>query len=192
MQLAELGAGFNAELVRDHLASLRVGLQGLRLPAGAVQGPHEQGPHALADRMIGEQPAQLRHDLGLPPAGQVGLDTQFQCFDPGFLEPAGLGADQRRGRHVSERPAALPQAESLVEQVGRVLALPGGQGLPALGGEPGEPIRIDVIGRDQQLVSGVPGHQDLALRITDQPAQPEDVDTDRLLARPATPPATPP
>ena len=123
--------------------------------------------------MVGEQPAQLRHDLSLAAAGQIGLDSQLQRLDPGLFQPAGLGADQGRGRDVSQRPAPLPQAESLVEQVSRPLALPRGQGLPALGGQPGEPPRVDVVGRDQQLVSRVAGHQDLALRVADQPAQPE-------------------
>ena len=95
MQLPQLGAGIDAELIGDQLAGLRVGLQGLRLPARGVQGLHEQGPQLLPERVIGEQPAQLGHHLGVPAAAEVGLDAQLQRLDPGLLQAARLGADQR-------------------------------------------------------------------------------------------------
>ena len=78
-------------------------------------------------RCSDEQPAQLRHHLRLAPAAQIGVDAQLQGLDPGFLEPAGRGADQGRVGNVSQGPAPLPQAESLAEQLGRPREVPGRQ-----------------------------------------------------------------
>ena len=95
MQPAQLGAGIDAKLIRDQLAGLRIGFQGLRLPARGVEGLHEQPPQLLPDRVIGEEPAQLGHHLGMPAAAEVGLDAQFERFHQALFQAARLGADQR-------------------------------------------------------------------------------------------------
>ena len=94
MQLPQLGAGIHAEFPGDHLAGPGVGLQGLGLPARAVQGAHEQRPQPFAEPVFGSSLRSSATTCDWRPAAQIGVDAQLQGLDPRFLEPAGRGTDQ--------------------------------------------------------------------------------------------------
>ena len=125
VQLLQLGTGIGTEFVRDHLTGLGVGLQGLGQPARAVEGTHEQRPQPLPERVLGQEAAQFRDHLGLPPAAEIGIDAQLQGGDPGLLQSARRGTHQVRVGDVGQRPAPLPQVESLDEETRGPLAIPG-------------------------------------------------------------------
>jgi hypothetical protein len=55
MQPPQLRAGFDADLLDQELARLAVGVESLRLPAGAVERKHALCMQPLAQRVLGDQ-----------------------------------------------------------------------------------------------------------------------------------------
>jgi hypothetical protein len=93
---------------------LPVNLERLSVPPSAVEGPHEQQPQALPQRMVGDEPAEFRRGLGVAAAGKLRLAAELGGVEAELGQPFGLGFDQRRRRDVGQRPA-VPQAERLGE-----------------------------------------------------------------------------
>ena len=63
MHAAQERARLEAQLLDEELAALAVGLERLRLPAGAVEGEHELGAQPLAQRMRADERLELADDL---------------------------------------------------------------------------------------------------------------------------------
>ena len=179
MQLAQFGAGVDAQLPGDGVPRLPVGLQCLGVPPGAVQGAHQQQPQALPQRMVGQQPAQLGDGLVVPAEGEFGRDPQFVGAEAEFGEPFGLRLDQRRRRDVGQRPA-VPQTEGLGQPAGRPLGVPGGERPPAVPDHGLEQQRVGVVPGHPQQVAGGPGDQQVPVGVVHQPAQPQHVDADQV------------
>ena len=93
MQLAQFGAGVDAELLGDGVPGLSVDLERLGVPPGAVQGAHQQQPQALPQRMVRQQPAQLGDGLVVPAEGKFGRDPQFDGAKAELGQPFGLRLD---------------------------------------------------------------------------------------------------
>ena len=55
LEAAQLGPGLDPDLLGQRLAGVAVGLQGLGLAPGAVEGEHALGVEALVERVLGEQ-----------------------------------------------------------------------------------------------------------------------------------------
>ena len=106
MELAQLGTGFRAEFVGDGAARLRVCVERLGGPAGSIQGLHQQQPQPLPERMAGQQPPQLRYDLGVAAAGDLRPDPELGRVEAEPGQPFGLRLDQRGQRNVSQRDSA--------------------------------------------------------------------------------------
>ena len=70
LELLELTARLEAELVPEHVASLAVGLERIGLPAGSVQRQHQLCMNALPQRVDGHERLQLGHELGVPAAAR--------------------------------------------------------------------------------------------------------------------------
>src|SRR5205823_11568540 len=56
-------ARLEAQLLDEELAAFAVGLERLSLPAGAVEGEHELGAQALAQRVLPDERLQLANHL---------------------------------------------------------------------------------------------------------------------------------
>jgi hypothetical protein len=129
--------------------------------------------------MVGDQSAQFRRHLVLPPAAEIGRDPEFQRLDAGLLELVCLGGDRRRGRHVRQRRAA-PQAERHAEQASRCRGVIPRQCRPPIRHQLGEALGVQVARRHHDLVAGRAGDQDVATDVADEPSQPVDVDADEV------------
>ena len=72
LERAQLGSGFQAELLGEDVAHLGVGAQRVGLPSGAVERQHALGPESLLQRMLGDETGQLADQVVVPTAGQIG------------------------------------------------------------------------------------------------------------------------
>ncbi len=118
MQLAELAARLDAELLDEPAAGRLVDLQRVGLAAGAVEGEHELAAQALLQRMLGGEGFQLADQLGVLAEREVGLDALCQAVEARLLQAGdlrlgeGLVAEvgQRRARATSRAPRAVARA----------------------------------------------------------------------------------
>ena len=74
LELLELGARLDPELVDEHRSGFAVCLERLGLPTGRVERPHQRGARAFAERMLANERLQLPHELRVPPESEVGVD----------------------------------------------------------------------------------------------------------------------
>ena len=149
------------------------------MAACAVQGPHEQQPQVFPQRMVGQQPAQLRDDLGVAAAGQLGRDPELGGVQAELGQAFGLRLDQRRRRDIGQR-AAVPERERLGQLGRRSLRIAGGVRAPALADQGLEHLGVGVPRGQAQQVARSAGDQERAVGVTEQPAQPEHVDADEV------------
>ena len=108
----QLLARLEAKLIRELAAGRAVGLEGLRLPAGAIEREHQLGAQALPQRVLRHERLQLADELGMPPGGEIGFDALLERRQPELLEPRDLGLGERLVGQVGERGAA-PERERL-------------------------------------------------------------------------------
>ncbi len=179
MELTQLGPGIDAELLGEDVARLPVRVERLRVAARAVQGLHEQQPQIFPQRMVGQQPAQLRDDLGVAAAGQLGLDPEFGGVKVELGQPFGFRLDQCRRRDIGQR-AAMPERERLGQLRRRALRVPGGISTPALAHQGLEHLGVGVPRGQAQQVTGSAGDQESAVGVTEEPTQPQHVDADEV------------
>jgi hypothetical protein len=140
VQALELRARFDPELLDQHVARLPVAVQSLGGPSAAVQGEHQLGMEALAQRVPLRQIAQLRHDVLMPAEIQVGLDADLERLQPQLLEPGSVFAAEPLGTDVGQR-ASAPQVQGLVEGGAHIeppVVVPGDIGLPDQAFEAGD------------------------------------------------------
>ena len=179
VKLAQFGAGVDAQLLGDGVSCLSVDLERLGVPPGAVQGAHQQQPQALPQRMVHQQPAQLRDGLVVAAEGEFGRDAQFGGTEAEFREPFGLRLGQRGRRDVGQR-TAVPQGEGLGQPAGRPRRVPGGERPPAVPHHRLEQQRVGVVRGHPELVAGGAGDQQLPVGVVHQAAQPQHVDADQV------------
>ncbi len=189
MELAQLGPGIDAEFLGEDAARLPVRIERFRMAAGAVEGLHEQQPQVFPQRIVGQQPAQLRDDLGVAAAGQLGLDPEFGGVETEIGQPPGFRLDQCRRRGIGQR-AAVPERERLGQLGRRTLGIPGGISAPALAHEGLEHLGVAIPRGQPQQVTGSTCDQEGTVSVTEEPAQPQHVDADQVgrLRRRALPP----
>ena len=96
LELAQLAAGLDPELVDERAARVLVGAERLGLAPRAVQRAHELAAQALAQRVLGDQRLELGHDVAAPER-EVGLDAIRGRLQAQLLEPLGR-APVRTGR----------------------------------------------------------------------------------------------
>jgi hypothetical protein len=153
VQLAQLRARVDAELLGDHAAGPAVDLERLGVPARAVQRPHQQQPQPLPQRVVGDQPAQLRDRVQVSTAGELRLDAQLGRVEVDLGEPLGLRLDQRRRRDVGQR-RAVPQGQRLAELGGGDLRIVGGERPLALADQRLEQQHVGICRADAELIAG--------------------------------------
>jgi hypothetical protein len=110
VQLPEVGARLNPELVVKAAPDLAVGSQGLGLPAKAVERGHAVPVELLLKRMFRSQAVDLGQSLGMPALSQLGLDPQLLRDPSHLLEPGGDRLHEPEICHIREGISA-PQTE---------------------------------------------------------------------------------
>ena len=86
----QLRPRLDPELVHQQLAARAHRLERLRLPAGSVQRQHQLRAQALAERVLGDQRAQLADQVRVAPAGQVSREPLLDRLHPQLLQAGDL------------------------------------------------------------------------------------------------------
>ena len=93
--------------------------------------------------MLGDEPLELGHDVGVAAERQVGVDALLQRRGVALLEPGDLGLRERLVRDVGQsRPA--PQRERLAQPRGGVGGSLARERLAALVHEPLETLHVEL------------------------------------------------
>jgi hypothetical protein len=91
LQLAQLGARLQPELLGEDLAHLAEHLEGVGLPSGPGQRERAKAPEALAQRVRRRQHLQLAGHHRVPTQGETGHGAVLERRRPQLLEPAAFG-----------------------------------------------------------------------------------------------------
>ncbi len=159
LELLESRGGLDAELLDERAPGRGVGLERLRLAAGAVERKELLAAQPLAERMLPDERLELGDQLRMPAERELRLETGLDRAEPLLLEPCDLGSRKRGGEEVPERRAA-PERQSLAQ----VLRSGGGTRRASAGDEPPEPLEVELPGLDPQAVAGAARLQALRAR----------------------------
>jgi hypothetical protein len=145
----ERRAGFDAELVDQQRSRDPVQNQGVGLAPAPVQRQHQLRTQPLPQGMLGDQPLELGHQLGMPAQCQVCLQALLQRSQSQLLQLRDRGLRERLvgelvQRRTPPQPQRLPQPSSLG----------GDRRLGRLRHETTEPVGIDLVAVDGQQVPG--------------------------------------
>ena len=126
MEVMELGARLDPELLDEHLARVAVGLQRVGLAAAAIQREHQLRVQPLAPRVLAGELLKLADQFGVAPGGEVGLDAHLHGREVLLLQARDLSRRERRGGELGQRRPP-PQPQRLAQLRGRILAASGRQ-----------------------------------------------------------------
>ena len=103
MQLAELAAGLDPELVDERAPRALIGVERLGLTAGAVEREHQLAAQPLAQRVLGHERLELAGHLGVPAGAEILLDALLEAGEPQVVEAGDLGAGETLVGELGER-----------------------------------------------------------------------------------------
>ena len=152
LELHELGAGIETQLVGQVAAGVLVGLERLALTAVGVQGEHEQAPQPFAPGLLGGQAPELADRLPPRARGDAQLKQLLERLQAELLEPLGLAPGELLSGEVAEgraRPRRGTASSPLRAVSGSPRRAPRG---PA--GGPLEAGGIELVVGDRQPVAG--------------------------------------
>ena len=141
-EVAELGPGLETELGVEVGAALPVARERVGLPAGPIERGHQLHAKALPERMLDNEPVEIRNELLMPAEPKPGLAPSLDALQPELLQPQRLGSSKELAAELAENIAS-PQGESACEDgvrepvvtAGERSATVGEQMLEALGVE---------------------------------------------------------
>ena len=145
VELVELGARLDPELLDEHLAGVAVGLQRVGLAAAAVEREHQLRVQPLAPRVLAGELLELADELGVTPGGEVGLDAHLHGREVLLFQARDLSRRERRRGELGERRPA-PQLQRLAQLRGGVLAASGRQRPAAVGDLALEALGVELAG----------------------------------------------
>ena len=111
-----------AQLLGQHAPAVPVDLQRLRLAPGAIQRQHQLRAQTLAQRLARDGGLELRDQLGMAPARQIGLDAALQRDHPALQHAVDLHARLGRLGQLGQRRSA-PHAQPGTELGGGALGV---------------------------------------------------------------------
>jgi len=115
LELPELGAWLDAELLDQLGPSRSIRLQRVGLTARAIEGEHQLGSQPLAERVACDDASQLGDDLFVPAQREVRIEAVGEGAQVKLVEALGFETECRRKPDVTEgRPA--PEGERLGEE----------------------------------------------------------------------------
>ena len=119
MQLLQLGAWLDAELLDQDAPPLLKRLERLRLTSRAVQREHQRGTQTLPERLLGDERLEFAHQLGVPAASEIGLNPLPGHFEAEFLESSDVALGKPIEGKIRQRCSA-PERECVLQR-GRCL-----------------------------------------------------------------------
>ena len=161
LQLAELLARLEPELLDERRARIAIRLERLRLAARAIQRQHQLTREALAQRMRPDRRRELTDEVGVPAVGELALEPTFQGGQAQLLEARDLALGEVLEREVGERRAA-PECQRFRVALLRDQLV--------------EAVQVELVRRDAQHV---PRRSRLEPVGAEQPAQPRHVAVQR-------------
>ena len=184
LELLQLDARLEAELVAQALSRPPVDLESLRLPSAAVEREHQLRGKALPERMLGGERLELRDERQLATERELCIDPLLDRRQTKLLEALDLDARERLELEIGERPP-LPQALGRTQRVRRGGEIAGRARLTSLCDEPLEALEVELAGLDAQQVAGRAGDQArlVAGRRTERLPQPRNLVTERVVGR---------
>jgi hypothetical protein len=173
LEAPKLGPRLDPDLGQQRAPSVAVDIERVRLATAAVQRQHEVLREPLACRVRRDELAQLRDELGVAPALEVGCDARLDRGQPRLLEPGDGRLGERLEREVGERRPA-PQRERRAQRGRRLVAAPIGERRATVFEELVEAVGVEFPRLHAQPVAPGRGHEDLG--VAERLAQPRDVD----------------
>jgi hypothetical protein len=149
LELAQLLAGLQSEVLDQFAARPAVGLERIRLAPGPVEGEHQQRPQSLAERVADQQALQLRDRRGIVAELELGLEGILECGLMALVEVRALGAGEGFVDIGERRPA--PDGECLAQERRSRRGIPG---RPCLGRQLLEPGEVELFVCDLEDVAG--------------------------------------
>ena len=132
--------------------------------------------------MLGDQPLEFGHDVGVAAEGQVGVDALFQRAGMALLEPDDLGPREGLVGDVGQsRPA--PECERLAQPGGGVGGPLARERLAALVHEPLETLDVQLAVLHLKHVAVVARLEPLPLAVVERATQLADVVLENLRSR---------
>jgi hypothetical protein len=118
LQVAQLGAGVEPEVVDQPLRGVAVGGQRVGVATGAVEREHQLGHHPLAGGMLAHQRLKLTDHLAVAAEQQVCLNARLNRPQPKLLEHRDVRLRPRLVGHVGQRRSP-PQRQRPAQQLSR-------------------------------------------------------------------------
>ena len=177
LELAQLGARIDAQLLGERLARPLERGECICLPAGAIEREHELRPQTLPVRMLGDQLLELRNETVVIAERKLRVDPELVRRVPAFAEDCTLGFE-RLEREVGQRlppPERERLGQPLGSQLRRSLLEPGA----TVGHEPVEAVDVELPRADRQQIAGAPRLDAIATELLPQPV---DVDLQRAVS----------
>src|SRR5262249_56123177 len=106
LELLELGARLDPELVHERFARAPVDVERLRLTAGLVEREHQLAARPLAERVAVHELLELRDQTRVTAEGEVGVDAVLERGEMLLLQPPARLACERLRLELGEGRAA--------------------------------------------------------------------------------------
>ena len=158
LELLQLDARLEPELVVQERPRLPVDLEPLGLPAAPVEREHQLRAEALAVRMLGGERLELRDERELAAERELGVDPLLDRRQTQLLEALHLDARERLELEVGERPS-LPQALGGAQRLRRGGRIAGCERLAPRRDEPFEVLEVELARLDPEQVAGSAGNE---------------------------------
>ena len=106
MQLLQRRARVDAEPVEECDARILIGLQGLRLPAGAVKRDHQLAAESFAERILAGERLELCDNVVVAAELELRIEAVLDGGEPQFLQTSDLALSERRVGKFCKRRAS--------------------------------------------------------------------------------------
>ena len=95
LELPQLPTGLDPELLDQRATGRLIGVEGLRLPAAAIQREQQLAAEPLAHGVLGDHRLELSDEVGMTAQLEVRLDPRLERGQPELLQPCGLALRER-------------------------------------------------------------------------------------------------
>jgi hypothetical protein len=160
-ELPQLGAWLDSELLAELCAGPPVGLERVRLTAGAVVREHQLSPGSLSERVLAHEGRQVGHELHVAAECQPGVEPMLLGEEPELREPLPLDGHERHERQSGEGFPA-PERERLLQQSARPLRVAGRERRAPFGEAALEEHGVDLLWLGPEEVARPPRDDPLA------------------------------
>ena len=178
LELAQLLARLDAELLDESPAGIRVGAEGLGLPSRPVERQHQLPAKAFPQRMFRDQRLELRHECVVASQRKLRVETFLDRDEPQLIEAVDLGLRELLVAELTQRVSA-PERERAFDRRERLGRLAVRVFASAFVEELLEAADVDLLGVGLEDVPAGPGGERL-VRFERLP-QPRDLDVEAVV-----------